>query len=70
MLLLFHPFFPGFYIFFFFCWGGGRVERVRLLIVEQIARRFDVEVVEKGEYVVAGGVAYNQGFLGRFVERK
>lgn len=33
-------------------------------------RHFDVEVVQEGDYVVAGGVAYNQNFLGRFVERK
>lgn len=58
------------FLHFLFLLLRGRVERVRLLIVEQIVRRFDVEVVEKGEYVVAGGVAYNQGFSGRFVERK
>jgi hypothetical protein len=32
-------------------------------------RRFDIEVLQKGDYIVAGGVAYNQNFLGRFVER-
>ena len=32
-------------------------------------RRFDVEVLSEGEFVVAGGVAYNQDFMGKFVER-
>ncbi|KAI8943869.1 hypothetical protein NX059_001840 [Plenodomus lindquistii] len=38
-------------------------------LLPEIVRRFDIELVKPGEYVVAGGVAYNREFLGRFVER-
>lgn len=31
-------------------------------VVPEVLRRFDVRVLEAGRYVVAGGVAYNQGF--------
>jgi hypothetical protein len=33
-------------------------------------RHFNVELRQPGKYVVAGGVAYNQDFLGRLAERK
>lgn len=32
-------------------------------------RRFDVELLEPGRYVVDGGVAYNVGFMGRLIAR-
>lgn len=35
----------------------------------KIVRRFDIELVRPGRYVVAGGVAYNEDFLGRFTTR-
>ncbi|KAF2876442.1 cytochrome P450 [Massariosphaeria phaeospora] len=38
-------------------------------LLPEIVRRFDVELFKPGKYVVAGGVAYNEGFLGRFVAR-
>ncbi|KAH9862409.1 hypothetical protein J1614_011064 [Plenodomus biglobosus] len=38
-------------------------------LLPEIVRHFDVELVKPGEYVVAGGVAYNQGFMGRFIAR-
>ncbi|KAF2683324.1 cytochrome P450 [Lentithecium fluviatile CBS 122367] len=38
-------------------------------LLPEMIRRFDVEVVQQGRYVVVGGVAYNEGFLGRFVKR-
>ncbi|WQF82089.1 Putative cytochrome P450 [Colletotrichum destructivum] len=31
-------------------------------LVPEIVRRFDFEVIREGKYVVAGGVAYNEGF--------
>lgn len=39
-------------------------------LLPEIVRRFNIELADKGKYVVAGGVAYNQGFLGRFVARE
>lgn len=38
-------------------------------LLPEIVRHFDIELVKPGEYVVAGGVAYNQGFMGRFIAR-
>jgi len=38
-------------------------------MVLQIIRQFDIEVLESGRYVVVGGVAYNEGFLGKLVAR-
>ncbi|KAK7184163.1 hypothetical protein DPSP01_001198 [Paraphaeosphaeria sporulosa] len=38
-------------------------------LLPEVVRRFDIEVLQKGKYVVAGGVAYNQHFMGRFVGR-
>lgn len=31
----------------------------------QIVRQFDIELERPGRYVVDGGVAYNEGFLGK-----
>jgi cytochrome P450 len=36
----------------------------------QIVRRFDMEVLEEGRYVVVGGVGYNEGFVVRLRARK
>ncbi|CAO2652676.1 Nn.00g009590.m01.CDS01 [Neocucurbitaria sp. VM-36] len=38
-------------------------------LLPEIVRRFDIELVNPGKYVVAGGVAYNQDFMGRFIAR-
>ncbi|KAK7952829.1 uncharacterized protein PG986_008557 [Apiospora aurea] len=38
-------------------------------VVPQVVRRFDMEMLAAGEYVVAGGVAYNQGFKVRLTRR-
>ncbi|KAF1950357.1 cytochrome P450 [Byssothecium circinans] len=38
-------------------------------LLPEIVRRFDIELVDEGKYVVSGGVAYNEGFLGRFIEK-
>ncbi|KAF2106197.1 cytochrome P450 [Lophiotrema nucula] len=39
-------------------------------LLPEIVRRFDIDIEKPGKYVVAGGVAYNEGFTGRFVARK
>ncbi|KAL3428258.1 cytochrome P450 monooxygenase [Phlyctema vagabunda] len=31
-------------------------------LIPEILRRFDIDVINKGRYIVAGGVGYNQGF--------
>ncbi|KAH6612491.1 cytochrome P450 monooxygenase-like protein [Boeremia exigua] len=38
-------------------------------LLPEIVRRFDIEVVEPGRYVVDGGVAYNVGFVGKLSAR-
>ncbi|KAF2032837.1 cytochrome P450 monooxygenase-like protein [Setomelanomma holmii] len=38
-------------------------------LLPEIVRRFDIELVQSGRYVVVGGVAYNKGFLARLTER-
>jgi hypothetical protein len=35
----------------------------------QIVRRFDVKLEKTGKYVVAGGVAYNENFMGKLIPR-
>ncbi|KAJ4301084.1 hypothetical protein N0V90_003174 [Kalmusia sp. IMI 367209] len=52
------------------CIGKDIAHMEMFKLLPEIVRRFDIEVVKKGEYVVAGGVAYNRDFLGRFVERE
>ncbi|KAF7914933.1 hypothetical protein EAE99_010354 [Botrytis elliptica] len=32
-------------------------------LVSEIVRRFDIEVIEKGTYISAGGISYNEGFI-------
>ena len=36
----------------------------------QIVRQFDMKVLDEGRYVVAGGVAYNQGFTVKLKARE
>ncbi|KAF2658321.1 cytochrome P450 [Lophiostoma macrostomum CBS 122681] len=38
-------------------------------LLPEIVRRFDVKLEKTGKYIVAGGVAYNEDFLGTFVPR-
>ncbi|ETS76796.1 hypothetical protein PFICI_12183 [Pestalotiopsis fici W106-1] len=38
-------------------------------LLPQIIRSFDIQLVEKGSYIVAGGVAYNQGLIARLTLR-
>ena len=33
------------------------------MLVSQVVRRFDLELVREGKFVVAGGVAYNKDFV-------
>lgn len=40
-----------------------------VLTLRQIVRRFDIELLEPGRYVVDGGVAYNVGFMARLSPR-
>ncbi|KAK4444029.1 Pisatin demethylase [Podospora aff. communis PSN243] len=61
-----------------FAWGAGaRVclgkdvamfEMYKLL--PEILRRFEMELVDEGEYIVAGGVAYNRNLVVKVRERK
>ncbi|CAI6341915.1 unnamed protein product [Periconia digitata] len=39
-------------------------------LLPEIVRRFDIQLEAKGTFVVSGGVAYNKGFLGKFIARK
>jgi len=39
-------------------------------LLPEILRRFDLEVVNEGKYVVAGGIAYNQDFVVKLVMRR
>ncbi len=38
-------------------------------LLPETVRRFDIDVLKKGKYVVAGGVAYNQDFLVKMTRR-
>lgn len=38
-------------------------------LLPQVVRRFDMELVAKGKYIVAGGVAYNKGLEVRLTRR-
>ncbi|KAF2744728.1 cytochrome P450 [Sporormia fimetaria CBS 119925] len=38
-------------------------------LLPELVRRFDVEMIKPGKYVVVGGVAYNVGFYGRLRPR-
>lgn len=38
-------------------------------VVPEIVRRFEMRVVQEGKYVVAGGVAFNKGFVVRIKQR-
>ncbi|TGO71902.1 hypothetical protein BELL_0515g00030 [Botrytis elliptica] len=40
--------------------GKEKEGSVRTLV---IVRRFDIEVIEKGTYISAGGISYNEGFI-------
>lgn len=43
---------------------------LKIVPYQQILRRFDIEVVDPGRYVVRGGIAYNDGFLVNLRERR
>lgn len=49
---------------FFWGGGGGVIIDLGLRVINnlQMLRRFDFEVVDEGQFIVSGGIAYNKGF--------